>query len=443
MEIYIDCVNDGGTYSGYGPTSIAHTTVPGCLGRMDTYYGGPPHYFKGAISDFRMWDRELSELEITSLCIANPPCALSVDLGEDIVLCEGDQMTLDVSSVAGQYVWQDGSTDSHIAVNGPGIYHVTVAQDGCTASDTVSVIFVQQPVVSLGSDTIICDSQTLSLSVDQPSAQVLWSDGSVGQVMDVSESGQHWVTVQAVGCPPVRDTVLVLFFDSGPFIVDTAFCAGQTISIGQQFAEAVYVWSTGDVTPLIEVGQPGTFTVDIVSGPCSVSGAYNVSEIVLPAVNLGADSAHCFTNPLMLFTGLEGYLHTWSDGTSGDALAVDAPGTYAVQIAVSGCFSFDTVVISEGICPFDFVMPNVFTPNDDGVNDLFTPLVSENIIGLRFKVFNRWGLLLFETNRPDKWWDGHTPSGAKVSDGSYFWIADVVSAQGEERSIHGSVTLLH
>lgn len=68
MEIYIDCVNDGGTYSGTGPTNIVHTAVPGCLGRMDTNFSDPAHYFQGAMSDFRMWDRELTEFEINYMC---------------------------------------------------------------------------------------------------------------------------------------------------------------------------------------------------------------------------------------------------------------------------------------------------------------------------------------------------------------------------------------
>lgn len=442
MEIYIDCVNDGGTYSGTGPTNIAYTSVPGCLGRMDTYYGGPPHYFKGSISDFRMWDRELTEEEITLLCNTELPCALSVDLGADLTLCAGDQMTLDVSSVTGQYLWQDGSTAPEMGVEGPGTYHVTVTHDGCTASDTIVIMSAQLPEVSLGSDTILCDAQALMLSVDQADAQVAWSNGSAGQVLEVSESGQYWVMVQVEGCPPVADTVSVLFFNSGPFTVDTVFCAGLTIAIGQQFTDASYLWSTGETTPHIEVGQPGTYLVEIASGPCSVNGEYMVDEVVVPMVDIGADTAHCFALPLVLFSGIEGLACVWSDGSNDDSLTVEAPGIYTVYVAVNGCYSFDTVDISEGICPFEFVMPNVFTPNDDDINDLFTPVVSENVVGMEFKVYNRWGLLLFESNDPDQWWDGVTTTGARASDGTYFWIAEVSDFEGAVHPFHGTVTLL-
>lgn len=68
MEIYIDCLNDGGSYSGTGPVDILYTTIPGTIGRTDADMNGPASYFWGAMSDFRMWDRELTEFEINYMC---------------------------------------------------------------------------------------------------------------------------------------------------------------------------------------------------------------------------------------------------------------------------------------------------------------------------------------------------------------------------------------
>jgi hypothetical protein len=68
MDIYIDCVNAGGTYSGTGPTSIAYSNTPGSIGRMDANTTVPAYYFNGSMDDFRYWNRGLSASEITTLC---------------------------------------------------------------------------------------------------------------------------------------------------------------------------------------------------------------------------------------------------------------------------------------------------------------------------------------------------------------------------------------
>ena len=67
MDVYVDCRNDEGTYSGSG-SMIAYSSAPGSIGRKDSYYGGPASYFQGTIDDFRYWERGLSEEEISLLC---------------------------------------------------------------------------------------------------------------------------------------------------------------------------------------------------------------------------------------------------------------------------------------------------------------------------------------------------------------------------------------
>lgn len=68
MDIYIDCVNAGGTYSGSGPSQVAYSTVPGSLGRMDAHTGVPPYYCNGSMDDFAFWDRALTQSEVESIC---------------------------------------------------------------------------------------------------------------------------------------------------------------------------------------------------------------------------------------------------------------------------------------------------------------------------------------------------------------------------------------
>lgn len=70
MDIYIDCENDNGTYSGTG-SELAYTDAAGSIGRKDSDFTGPAHYFKGTLDDLRYWERALTEDEVLALCNDN------------------------------------------------------------------------------------------------------------------------------------------------------------------------------------------------------------------------------------------------------------------------------------------------------------------------------------------------------------------------------------
>lgn len=103
IDIYIDCNNAGGSYSGSGSTQVAYSNVPGSLGRKDANTGGPPWYFNGSIDDFSFWNRALTEPEVQSLC------AGILDVEESFVYSESlfsvypnpaaDQLTINSADV--------------------------------------------------------------------------------------------------------------------------------------------------------------------------------------------------------------------------------------------------------------------------------------------------------------------------------------------------------
>ena len=112
-------------------------------------------------------------------------------------------------------------------------------------------------------------------------------------------------------------------------------------------------------------------------------------------------------------------------------------GCYAVQgVVASGALSDTSNVACQDNCLF-FKLPNIFTPNGDGANDQFRPKNSSPVRRVHFQAFNRWGTKVFEntTTADDPVlinWDGGGPTGesgngtsAKVSDGVYFYLAEV------------------
>jgi gliding motility-associated-like protein len=88
--------------------------------------------------------------------------------------------------------------------------------------------------------------------------------------------------------------------------------------------------------------------------------------------------------------------------------------------------SFDT---NDSIS--NIIIPNVFTPNFDSINDVFKPYLDE-IEELNFSIYNRYGIIIFETNRVNGFWDGRTTSGEPCQDGVYFCILNAVGIEGKK-----------
>jgi gliding motility-associated-like protein len=77
------------------------------------------------------------------------------------------------------------------------------------------------------------------------------------------------------------------------------------------------------------------------------------------------------------------------------------------------------------------VLPNVFTPNEDSVNDVFRPLLDE-ITDLHCTIYNRWGTLIFESDMLRCFWDGRTTSGEPCCDGTYFCVVSATGVDGKK-----------
>jgi gliding motility-associated-like protein len=94
------------------------------------------------------------------------------------------------------------------------------------------------------------------------------------------------------------------------------------------------------------------------------------------------------------------------------------------------------VTVNEGI-----LIPNVFSPDGDGINDQFY-IPNSGLKEFSIEIFNRWGIKVFESTADEIRWDGVSTSGVKLSDGTYYFILKAVSTSGKDYSTTGFLTLL-
>ena len=87
------------------------------------------------------------------------------------------------------------------------------------------------------------------------------------------------------------------------------------------------------------------------------------------------------------------------------------------------------------------LIPNVFTPNNDGSNDLFK-IEGNNLSNVEAQIFNRWGVLIYSWNGIDGFWDGRTSAGKESIEGTYFYILNILDMNSVETIKKGSVILI-
>jgi len=184
-------------------------------------------------------------------------------------------------------------------------------------------------------------------------------------------------------------------------------------------------------------------TYQSVSGLYS-DGFYNINLIVnaIPTINLGNDTTLCQAESLTLDATTPNATYLWQDNSTNPTFNVIQQGTYWVEVTVNNCSTANVILINQEDCEIILELPNIFTPNNDGINDLFIPIKRIGIISISTKIYNRWGQLIFTSNFLEIGWDGRTTSGSLVPYGTYFWIIDYTDINGVENNLKGHITIL-
>lgn len=349
--------------------------------------------------------------------------AITVALGNDTTICAGTTLLVDAANAGATHVWSTGASTPSIQVTTTGTYSVTVSNAGCSATDAITVT-VQDAPQDVLQDRTECVGVPITLDAGNAGSIFLWSNGAVSQQITVTQPGIYTVTVtNASGCAVIFDAQVT--FVQPPVVVlgaDTVLCEGQALVLDAGNAGSTYQWSHGATGRTVHVTQAGTYTVVVDNGHCTRSDAITVAFNPSPLRQLTDQVRVCLEEEpgfVVLDAGNAGSRYGWSTGETTQMIMASAYGMYIVEVTNSfDCATRDSVAVTE-YCPSTIYVPNTFTPNNDGLNDVFIP-VGKNIGAMHLIVFDRWGEILFESDDPSMGWDG-TFRGSYVKNDIYVW----------------------
>ncbi len=379
--------------------------------------------------------------------------APQLELGPDQQICAGESVTLDGAANAGgvQYVWEDGSTDPVRTVDASGQYRLEADLMGCIRRDTVNITVIDLPTLDLGADQIRCADEEVVLDATINGANTYrWQDGSSQPRFTVAETGTYFVEASVDGQCGQRDTVKVSLREAPVFELgnDTLLCEGQPLSLTINTEADRYRWSTGAQGPSIRVARSNLIWGEAAIGRCVTRDSILVEFEATPRVNLGPDTTVCQNEPLLLDPGTFGSRYTWQDGSTASTLVVNESGLYWVEVANGRCFDRDSVQITVQECNrSELYLPNAFSPDEDGANDLWLPGIPSQMTMLAYRcvIFDRWGNQVFNTGDPTVGWDG-TYRGSEMPQGVYVYVVKYIhldeNEQQQTKTISGDVTLL-
>ncbi len=410
---------------------------------------------EGAIYSCSMTSATGCEVTLSSKVARYTPIAV---YGSSMLDCNSNTVQLTNLSSTNQgilsYLWDfgDGNTSSEknprYTFSTSGIHDVSLTlfnpPSSCIAVLNKEVESFSPSLVGIAGDSTYCPDQSVFLSA-YGAYEYTWSNGSTEDSIEISHpGGDFWLVGRSsTGC--ISDTTNRSIGEEPDweFLAegDTALCVGESTILITSGADT-YLWSTGETSGSIPVSTSGTF---ISTGKnkrgCEKTSTFNVIESPPPEVEFTLsdytlDSRHNeLTGNIPAQTDVQ-YEWDMGDGTTQTGSSIQHNYTisgptlyYTITLEATdkyGCKNSSSEIVD--VVPF---VPNVFSPNEDGINDVFMP-------GFQVQIFDRQGLVLYEGTDG---WDGRY-KGQPANPDTYFYTINYSNREEQEQQIKGYLTLV-
>jgi gliding motility-associated-like protein len=388
----------------------------------------------------------------TVIVTAAAPIFFSV--GPDRTKCNADTLQLHAPAGFLNYSWSNNynisSLRTQTVVVNPLMdttYFIKAEKSpGCFAFDTVRITVDHSPVINMGNDTSICYGDSIRWIAPAGFVSYQWNTGAVMRQVNVTAAGIYFVhALYANGCVSA-DTVKLLQVYNRPVVPlnhDSTLCAGSTRTLDAGNFRT-YLWSNGSTARRISVNAIGNYNVEVTDDRgCKSKDSVNIKTILpLPKHFLPRDTTICFYQAVRLSPNRGYNEYTWQNNAHAAFIEIREPGVYWLEVTDNRqCKGRDSIVVKQLDCLKGFYVPNAFTPDKNGKNDLFKPLLFGNVKQYRFTVFSRWGIVVFESRTINEGWDGNV-AGKQQDNGTFVWMCTYQFEGEEVRVEKGSVIVV-
>ncbi len=263
--------------------------------------------------------------------------------------------------------------------------------------------------------SVQCDAQEeVILTVPPDKIAYAWSTNTDADSIVVYRSGRYWIDY-ATGCDSGTDTFVVdIINDQFQVVLPKSkflLCEGEEMTLTPQpIKDLNFQWQDKTTAISYIIKEPGTYSATAQEGLCIDTDSLRIIGITPPSVDLGTDTLLCDDPFLYLQAPYSPYYnYEWDNGATTTDFWVFEEGIYTLRISNICGTTEDAIQIY--ICPScDIYVPNAFSPNGDGINDELQAFkeIDCTPINFQFSIFNRWGNLVYTSDRIESSWDGRS-----------------------------------
>lgn len=397
-------------------------------------------------------EQEWIELEVSGEngCIGSDSLFLTVHQNPQPIIsgvnpaCEGAVAHLSLDQTYELITWNTGETSVEIEVTAPSTYSVYVESEfGCSGTTQFVQEFHSPEPVEINGLPGYCFGDSLMISCSEGFDHYWWNGTEGDNTFMLSYQNVVILLAEDMfGCTSHDTASFMIYPIPQPLISgEVVFCENDNTTLSVEGFES-YLWSNGYSENVVIVSEPGTYTVEVTDSlGCVGEDFVHVSIDSLPSPQFDFFQKVCYKDYAEIELE-DGESILWESGDTNLYIPMTSSGLYNFFVSNDcGAVNFELLIEVED-CEPEIYIPNAFTPDGDGINDVWKP-ITHLISSYDLHVYDRWGIEVFSTSDMNEYWNGNILNGEHygMSD-VYSYIITYMTIDGQVHKKHGMVVMI-
>lgn len=343
------------------------------------------------------------------------------------------------------WVWSTGDQTESTEVQETGWVYLNFIQNDCDFMDSTYVIIDNVFEFNIPTELETCNFPVTFVPT-VVADEFQWSHGGNTAATEFTTSGTYTLTATFDGCVGNRDIAVSQIPHQTAQLPDSTAVCELPVDLfsGAPNADS-HTWNTGSTANTVSANQEGYYRVDVLHNTCASVDSTWVVQIPQPTVSIFPSTHDICEGQTASIRPVVQHADAfiWSHGASSINTTIDTQGFYAIDVENECGSDYAEVEVLVSDCDHQLYIPNAFSPNEDGINDLFG-VVAHNFKNGHLMIFSRQGELVFETEHAlTEKWNGSIKEMDYYSTSSVFvYLFEGETILGEKVTQQGTVTII-